>query len=190
MRVTEQAHRAVRQVVKAGDHVIDATAGNGHDTLFLARLVGPQGKVTAIDVQDEAIESTRRRLHEDGIVDDRALLVQDSHSSMQRHLDEPVTAVMFNLGYRPGGDHRRTTSREETVVALAMAWSALRIGGILSVVCYRGHPGAAEEAEGVCEFARALMGAEVEFFEKEKTEAGPFLVTVLKSAPARDLDSS
>ncbi len=43
--------RPSAQVVQAGDTVVDATAGNGHDTLFLAKLVGPSGAVYAIDVQ-------------------------------------------------------------------------------------------------------------------------------------------
>lgn len=38
-----------------GDTVIDATAGNGHDTVFLAQLVGRQGRVWAFDVQSSAL---------------------------------------------------------------------------------------------------------------------------------------
>ena len=62
MRATERAHEAVRAIVRAGDHVIDATAGNGWDTCFLAGLVGPEGRVFAFDIQEEAIASTKSRL--------------------------------------------------------------------------------------------------------------------------------
>ena len=39
------------QVLRPGDMAVDATAGNGADTLALARMVGPDGVVHGIDVQ-------------------------------------------------------------------------------------------------------------------------------------------
>ena len=56
--LTEQAHAIIRQVVRPGDVAIDATAGNGHDTRFLAELVGQTGHVFAIDLQQEALQRT------------------------------------------------------------------------------------------------------------------------------------
>ena len=45
------ARDALLQAVNAGDTVVDATMGNGHDTLFLAEQVGPEGHVCAFDIQ-------------------------------------------------------------------------------------------------------------------------------------------
>lgn len=182
MRMTERAHEFVRAVVRPGDQVIDATAGNGHDTLFLSRLVGPDGRVIAFDAQEDAIAATRSHLGENGITDDRVLLVHDSHSALRQHVDCPVVVVMFNLGYLPGSDHGRTTTCGETLIALAEGWEILREGGILSVVCYRGHPGGMEEAAGVLEFAEGLrdQGAGVVISGQEDTVAGPFLVVMQK----------
>ena len=182
MRTTEKAHGCVREVVLSGDHVIDATAGNGHDTLFLARLVGPDGRVTAFDVQEDAISATQAHLLGNGITDERVVLVHGSHSTLRQHVDCPVSAVMFNLGYLPGGDHECTTNCEETLIALAEGWEILKAGGLLSVVCYRGHPGGMEEAAGVVEFAQGLQdqGASVVISGQEDTEAGPFLLIMRK----------
>ena len=152
MRVTERAHQSVRAVVRPGDHVVDATAGNGHDTLLLARLVGPDGRVIAFDVQEEAIAVTRCRLAANGIEEGRVSFVNGSHTMLRHYVDRPVAVVMFNLGYLPGSDHAHTTTRDETLIALAEGWETLRESGILSVVCYRGHPGGAEEAAGVLEY--------------------------------------
>ena len=55
-RPTALAHREIEAVVRKGDLVIDATAGNGHDTVFLANLVGETGEVIAFP-NDQRVES-------------------------------------------------------------------------------------------------------------------------------------
>ncbi|MBC7032591.1 SAM-dependent methyltransferase, partial [Salmonella enterica subsp. enterica serovar Enteritidis] len=52
----------MNQVVNPGDHVIDATVGNGHDTVYLAKLVGTTGHVDGFDIQSAAIEATTTAL--------------------------------------------------------------------------------------------------------------------------------
>ena len=56
------AHYLVQKVLKPGDWAIDATAGNGKDTLFLAKTVTKSGQVFAFDIQDQALEMTRNLL--------------------------------------------------------------------------------------------------------------------------------
>lgn len=48
-RLTSVAQDIWTAYVQEGDAVVDATAGNGGDTLWLARAVGPQGSVSAFD---------------------------------------------------------------------------------------------------------------------------------------------
>lgn len=48
-RLTSVAQDIWTAYVQEGDTVVDATAGNGGDTLWLARAVGPQGSVFAFD---------------------------------------------------------------------------------------------------------------------------------------------
>jgi len=181
MRVTERAHEAVGAVVRAGESVVDATVGNGHDTLFLASCVGPSGSVIGFDVQQEALARATERLRAAQI--DLAVFRPhwSGHENLAEWVTGPVAAVMFNLGYLPGGDHTVTTRGETTVRALRQAWKLLRPAGILSVVCYRGHPSGAEEAAAVVDEMRGLAGGEVEISGREETENGPFLVAARKN---------
>lgn len=143
---TEIAGSWLREMIAEGDVAIDATAGNGHDTLFLAELVGDGGKVLAFDVQEAAIDSARRRVEEAGF-GGRAEFFLKSHAEMGVHAEEgSVAAVMFNLGYLPGADHGIATGGD-TIVALEAAARLLKKGGALSVVCYPGHEGGDGEAE-------------------------------------------
>jgi predicted methyltransferase len=149
IRLTESAHAEVRSVLRAGEVAIDATAGNGHDTRFLADCVGPTGRVFAFDIQPAALERTAEVV---GRSADVALLGVD-HASMRETIPAEfrgrIGAVMFNLGYRPGGDKRVTTRTESTLTAIVVALELLRPGGVLTIVAYTGHPGGSDEAEAV-----------------------------------------
>jgi tRNA A58 N-methylase Trm61 len=139
----------LREVIREGDVVIDATAGNGHDTAFLAECVGRDGRVIAFDIQREALDSARIRLEELGM----AACVEFHHRSHAEmgQLAEPgtVSAVMFNLGYLPGGDHELATMAGETLRAIEAATILIKPGGALSVICYPGHEAGEHEAEAV-----------------------------------------
>ncbi len=183
-RVTELAHGWVAQVLLPGEPAIDATAGNGHDTLFLARAVGARGKVFAFDVQRDALVATGRRLDAAG-ARSRVELMHRCHSEIATALPPDaagkVAAAMFNLGYLPGGDHARTTRTATTLQALGAALEVLRPGGLLTVICYPGHPEGSIEAEAVDGWAAALQRErfEVARFPSARGERGPapFLIT-------------
>ncbi len=148
-RPTEIAWSLLRQAISVGDLVIDATAGNGHDTVFLAECVGPQGRVIAFDVQDEAIRAAALRVEAAGL-SPRVEFHVKSHVRMEEHAQPgSVAAVMFNLGYLPGADHGTTTVVGETLSAMEATARLLKPGGVLSVVCYPGHEAGAVEAHAV-----------------------------------------
>ncbi len=157
--LVQQVHSALAEIVGEGDCVIDATVGNGHDTLFLAQQVGVSGKVYGFDIQQAALDETWRRLQSEG-VDARVSLYHAGHEAMAILLPESirgtVKAVMFNLGYLPGGDKQRTTAISTTLAALEQAREMLAPGGVVSVLAYTGHPGGREEAEAVKRWAAAL----------------------------------
>lgn len=147
-RRTQQAHEIAAGILTPGDCAVDATIGNGHDTLFLARCVGPDGQVFGFDVQPEAVAATQRRLEQartapasDSLAP--CVLIQASHANMLDHLPATrhgrVRIVMFNLGYLPGFDHATTTTVESTLAGIAAAEQLLEVGGILSVLAYPGH---------------------------------------------------
>ncbi|RMG35512.1 MAG: methyltransferase domain-containing protein [Gammaproteobacteria bacterium] len=150
--LTRLAHERLSEVLGEGDWAIDATAGNGHDTLFLARAVGPSGRLAAFDIQEEAIANTHQRLAQEGLPA-RVVLHQAGHERMAEQLGPGwrgrAAAVTFNLGYLPGGDHAKTTLPMTTLAALDQALALLRAGGLLSVIAYRGHPGGKAEADAV-----------------------------------------
>jgi len=134
-----------------GDIVIDATAGNGHDTLFLAERVGPFGKVYAFDIQASALECTAARLAAAGMTNVR--LIQDDHANMLQTIDPlhhgQISTVTFNLGYLPGGDKTMITKTASTLAAIDAAIKLLRDGGRLTILAYPGHPGGFEETVAV-----------------------------------------
>jgi glycine oxidase len=153
--LTKLAHSIVRRAVRFGDTVVDATAGNGHDTVFLSACTGPTGRVLAIDIQAEAIQSTQTRLVTEAV--SNVTLHQGDHSKVLNGLQESsevVGAIMFNLGYLPGGDKQRTTSASTTTEAIAAGVSLLKSGGVMTVVAYRGHAGGQEEARAVEEWSQ------------------------------------
>ncbi len=159
LSLVQQAHLAIEQVVTAGDITIDATVGNGHDTLFLATRVGPSGKVYGFDIQQQALDSAYRRLDDAG-ESAQVSLYHAGHEMMAMLLPPSVAgrvrAVMFNLGYLPGGDKQRTTGASTTLAAVQASLSLLAPGGVLSLLAYTGHPGGREEAELVKAWAASL----------------------------------
>ena len=185
MRLTEKVHHILTNHLKEGDRAIDATAGNGYDTLFLAGQVGSSGKVIAIAIQDCAIQSTRERLESAGLID-RVRLVTEDHAVALKKLivanHEKVAAITFNLGYLPGSDKSIQTRAKSTEEALATSIQLLTTGGYLCVTAYRGHSGGTVEAatvEALMHISRA-QGNEVECHEPESSNSPPILWVLKK----------
>lgn len=176
------ARELVSGILAPGGYAVDATCGNGHDTLFLAGLVGQAGRVLAIDVQEQALEQTRRRLREASL-DSRARLVLASHSELAVYLEGHPDAVMFNLGYLPGGDKRLVTRPETTLPALEAALRALKKGGLVTIVVYTGHPGGMAEYEALQSYTAALPQAAytvLEYRLLNQINCPPLLLAVFK----------
>ena len=160
MRLTQLVHDRIRESLRPGDLAIDATVGNGHDTRLLAELVGATGHVHGFDIQHEALLHTRQHLDQD-LPGANVELHLAGHEAMARHLPGAMigatAAIVFNLGYLPGGDKSVTTQAETTLAALKLAWETyLRPGGLLCILCYPGHPGGEEEARQVADWLDTL----------------------------------
>ncbi|MBR2942469.1 MAG: methyltransferase domain-containing protein [Clostridia bacterium] len=143
------------RTIREGDTVVDATMGNGKDTLFLAELVGPGGHVHAFDVQAEAVERTRERVDEAGF-SDRVSLHLAGHETMKAHVPYGVQAVMFNLGWLPGAAHAVTTQTKTTLEAVQAACDLIVPGGIVTVCVYPGHDEGKRELSALDEWAAGL----------------------------------
>jgi len=182
LRATGMAHQIVRDRVERGDTVVDATLGGGADLVFLSGCVGADGKVVGFDVQTEAVERSRARLGEEYHgVELHAL----GHERMAEFVDGEVAAVMFNLGYLPGGDKSVITRAETTLAALEVATGLLRPGGVVTVVCYPGHAGGDDEAEAVSDWAAKLPQEQfgvVRYGFMNQRNAPPFLIAIERRA--------
>ena len=146
------AHNLINEVLHPGDIAIDATVGNGYDTLFLAKQVGSSGEVFGFDIQQAAIESTKEKFRQTHCPV-CLTLTQASHADMSdkipfRHHGN-IRAIMFNLGYLPGGDKCIITRTDSTITALNCACRMLSGNGIITVLAYPGHQGGDLETDQV-----------------------------------------
>ena len=154
-KTTELAMALTLTYVRSGDTVVDATCGTGQDTAALAKAVGPDGRVYAFDIQKKALLLTEARLKSHGY--NNVKLMMKSFESMSSHIPEgSAAAVVFNLGYLPGGDHSVTTTAETTIRGLEAALRTVKTGGIVTVVMYDGHEAGREEKKSVMDWAESL----------------------------------
>lgn len=176
-------HHFLRERLRPGDRVVDATCGNGQDTLFLAELVGETGHVWAFDIQEEALRRTGERLVAAGL-DKRVNLLHAGHERLAELVAGPIAAAVFNLGYLPAGDRSVTTAADTTITALRLAAELLAGGGLLLIAVYTGHDGG-EEWEAVRGWASGLHPYEFNVWQARqlnRSEAAPFVVLVEKVA--------
>jgi tRNA1(Val) A37 N6-methylase TrmN6 len=160
LNILDFVHTSIQQVVRVGDTVVDATAGNGHDTLFLATCVGALGKVMAFDIQEAALQATSKRLVNAGMRE-RVELIKAGHEHLDDYIEGEVSAIMFNLGYLPGADKSCTTTAGTTLEAMQAGLAHLAINGVLAAVLYPGHEQGRIEAEAVQAWAAGLPQQQV-----------------------------
>lgn len=168
-----------------GARAIDATMGNGYDTLQLCRLVEEAGHVDAFDVQPQALASTRDLLQKEGLLQ-RASLHLLSHDLMGKVVTQKVQLVAFNLGWLPGGAKTLTTLVHTTLPALAAAMDLLEIGGLCVVCMYPGHAQGEKEKQAIVEWARQLAPQRFGVLHHQFLNApshAPQCVVVEKQAP-------
>ena len=141
-QITEFCRRFLEDYITENDCCVDATAGNGNDTEFLCRMAGPGGKVYGFDIQAEALAHTRHRL--------------ETAEHMQDYVKEPVSAIVFNFGYLPGGDHAIATQPETSIRAVSQGLELLKPGGIMSLCIYSGGDTGYEERDALLPFLKRL----------------------------------
>lgn len=155
-QITEWVHHFLEMQVRPGDLCIDATMGNGNDTAYLSRLAGENGRVLAFDIQELALVHTKERLEREGCPKNYELLLA-SHEEMERYAEEnTVSAVIFNLGYLPGGDHAKATRAESSLRAIESSLKLLKKQGLMSICIYSGGDSGFEEREVVLSYLKSL----------------------------------
>lgn len=149
------SHEVLAKFVHENDVVVDATCGKGNDTMFLSRLVGERGRVYSFDIQDIAINITKSKIAQNGDFGNIEFIC-DGHQNMDKYIKDVISAVVFNLGYFPTGDHTIATRADTTIVAINKALTLLKVNGIIVVVVYSGGDTGFQEKKEVLEFASKL----------------------------------
>ena len=149
------AAELVEPALYPGAVAVDATMGNGQDTLWLCDQVGGEGRVYAFDVQPEAVARTRERLEAADVLE-RATLLCEGHEHMAERVPERADVVMFNLGWLPGAARGVTTRVSTTLLAAEAALGVLKPEGLLTICVYPGHEEGARELEALLSWAKGL----------------------------------
>ena len=137
---TKLAMSIVKNYIKKDTVAVDATCGNGHDTLAL--IENGCSVVYAFDIQPEAISSAKN-------------LLMANHRDIPLYVNE-ANVIIFNLGYLPCGDKTITTKRDNTVSAVKNSLDILAVDGIISIAMYSGHKEGKEEKKALLDFAKTL----------------------------------
>lgn len=135
------------------DWAIDATCGNGHDTLFLSELC----HVIGLDIQPTAIQNTGDLLAKN---EKKATLHLLSHDQIDTlPLSSAPRLIVYNLGYLPTGDKSITTQVASTLQSLQKSMGMLEKGGAISITCYPGHDEGMREEKALIAFLETLSSA-------------------------------
>ncbi len=162
--------------ITKNDFVVDMTVGNGNDTLFLANI---SKKVFGFDIQNIAIENTKKLLKENNV--DNYELFNISHDKINDVLKEyenNIKLILFNLGYLPCGDKSITTNHEITLNAVKNSFSMLSSNGLILIVFYP-HSEGKLEAQVVLEYLNKNK-LEYKIYKNTPNMDAPYLVVIRK----------
>ena len=176
-RPLEMAHDFLAQVITKDDTVVDATMGNGHDTLFLAKLAK---QVYAFDIQEQALEKTNQRLQAAGLTN--VQLILQGHETVDQFVSE-LKAAIFNLGYLPSAEKSIITRPHTTIEALEKRCHMLVRGGRIAIMIYYGHEGGDLEKDAVLNYVSQLPQQEYTatiYRTLNQVNNPPFLVMIEK----------
>lgn len=176
LKTTELTHLLIRHIIKEGSRVVDATAGNGHDTLFLSELVGTTGKVYAYDIQEDAIKNTKALTNNKNNIE----YFLKSHEFIdQTNLD----LVLFNLGFLPNGDKTITTLKDTTINSVNNLINSYAVNPNLYIfiVVYPGHTEGKLESDELLKFTKSLdKHLLVTTYIPYNQNNAPYLITINK----------
>lgn len=164
--------------IKKGDITVDATCGNGNDTLMLSKL---SKKVFAFDIQKEAIENTKNLLKKNVV--DNVSLINDSNENIDKYLNfykEKISLILFNLGYLPGGNKNIMTNSKSTLMAIKKCLKYLNRKGILLVVCYP-HQEGKKESQMILKYLEK-NNVSYKVYKNTNNDNAPFLIQIKNSS--------
>ena len=158
--------------------VVDATVGNGNDTLFLAKLV-PNGKIFGFDIQKDAIDRTKKLLDDNHI--NNYQLYQEDHQNIKDILKEytnKISLIVFNLGYLPNGDKTITTKYTSTIKAINKSLELLNNKGKILITVYPGHDEGLKESNELKKYLKKLSNYQVNYYYNTDNKEAPYLIEI------------
>lgn len=151
--------------------------------MFLAKLVGESGHVTAFDIQQDAVDSTRALLEANGM-SDRADVLLKSHSEMDEVCGEgTVSCITFNFGWLPKGDHNIFTNKSTSIPAIEKGMKLLKSGGIMTLIIYYGRETGFEERDALLEYLPTIDSSRYTVIEMpfvNRPNCPPIPIIILK----------
>ncbi len=181
--IAELSHDVLLPALVSASVAVDATAGNGWDTLFLARNLPSEAALFALDIQQTAIERTAELLKKHQLLD-RVVLLQRGHEEIDRIITGSIDAAVFNLGYLPNGDHSIATNAATTVKALQIVMNKLVSGGRIVITVYPGHPAGYREKEALEDWLADLRQIDFKVLQLKlinAAEDSPFIILIEKT---------
>lgn len=153
MQGVEFSHWIIDNYLDEYNVLVDATCGNGYDTLFLSSKISKKGKLYAFDIQKSAIESTKSKFKDKKT---NVEFINDGHENLDKYLNEDINCIIYNLGYLPGSNKKVVTKKETTIKSLKIALELLANNGLIVLVIYSEHEGGRTEKNAVLEFSSNL----------------------------------
>ena len=183
-KVLKFSKRLITEIVDKNSICVDATCGNGYDTLFLAQSACK--KVFAFDIQEKAITNTKKILQENSLLE-KCTVILDSHENFNNYIQEKIMCVVFNLGYLPNANHTITTKKDATLSAILKFLDFLEVGGRIIITVYPGHNEGMAEKKLLLEKLSLLNQKQVEVLKYEfinQKNNPPFILALEKRKDA------
>ena len=180
-QITYWCHEIIRSQARTEGLYIDATMGNGNDTLMLCELAGKAGEVFAFDIQKQAVDATRGLLDKQQVRTNYHLILY-GHENIDNYI-QPSSAdvICFNFGYLPGGDHEIATKASTSIVAIQKGLELLKSGGMMSLCIYSGGDTGFEEKDCILDYIKELPAKEYtvivnQYYNRENNPPMPIFI--------------
>ena len=175
--ILNKAKQLMKNNLKEKDLVIDATIGNGNDSLFILNTI-TKGHLFGFDIQKEAINNTKKLLKNYK----NYTLYNKGHENIYKTLKKyknKISLIIFNLGYLPNGNKNITTNYKTTIKALKESQKLLNNKGHIVITIYEGHPEGNKESIEIKKYLKKENIIYEEYHNTDNKNA-PYTINIKK----------
>ncbi len=181
LSILNRSRSLMEENLKENDLVIDATTGNGKDSLFLLNIV-KNGYLFGFDIQNDAIDNTNNLLKDKF---NNYTLFNTSHENMYELLKEysnKISLIVFNLGYLPKGNPCITTKSSATINAIENGLKLLNKKGHIVITIYPGHPEGLKESTDIKKYLDNNTNYAYTEYHNTDNETAPYVINIKKKS--------